>query len=111
MIEETALEFLRARLDVPALMEVPRSPPGAFVVVEKTGSGRANHIKQANIAVQSYGASLLEAAQLDDKVVEVMQDFAHLRGIGSCKLLRDYNFTDTDTRRYRYQAVFAVTYY
>ena len=111
MIEQTVLDFLSSRLDVPAMMEVPSRPPGTFVVVEKTGSGCSNHIRQASIAVQSYGATLLQAAQLDDRVIEAMAALAELPEVAACRLQRDYNFTDTDTRRYRYQAVFAVTYY
>lgn len=111
MIEDTVLEFLAEGLEVPAMLEVPDKPPGSFIVVEKTGSGCTNYIRRASIAVQSYGTTLLEAARLDDRVVERMQALVQLDGIGSCKLLRDYNFTDTDTKRYRYQAVFEVVYY
>ena len=32
-------------------------------------------------------------------------------GVGACRLVRDYNFTDTANRRYRYQAVFKIVYY
>lgn len=111
MIENAVLEFLDSRLNVATAMEVPSKPPGTFLVVEKTGSGCSNYIRKANIAVQSYGSSLLQAAQLNEKVVQTMAALPELDGIGACKLLRDYNFTDTAAKRYRYQAVFEVTYY
>lgn len=40
-----------------------------------------------------------------------MEALAELDSVGACRLVRDYNFTDTESRRYRYQAVFEITYY
>ena len=98
MIETTVLDYLRDRLGVPVTMEVPEGASGTFVVLERTGAERHDHIRRMSLAVQSYAPTLLQAAQLDDAVIEG-------------KLERDYNFTDTETKKYRYQAVFAVTYY
>ena len=103
MIETTVLDYLRDRLGVPVTMEAPEEASGTFVVLEKTGSSRQNYIRRATLAVQSYAPTLLQAAQLDDAVIEAMLALPTLE--------RDYNFTDTETKKYRYQAVFAVTYY
>lgn len=84
---------------------------GTFVVLEKTGSSRQNYIRRATLAVQSYAPTLLLAAQLDDRVIEAMLALPKLDRVAACRLERDYNFTDTETKKYRYQAVFAVTYY
>ena len=111
MIETTVLNFLSGKLRVPVLAEGPEKPPGSFAVVEKTGGGRSTGLKQATVAVQSYGETLLQAARLDDDVVEAMAELATLTGVGACRLVRDYNFTDTANRRYRYQAVFEIVYY
>ena len=40
-----------------------------------------------------------------------MLEAAALPEIGAVHLNSDYNFTDTAAKRYRYQAVFDVTYY
>ena len=111
MIETTVLDFLHDRLGVPAAMEVPEEASGTFVVVERTGAAWQDHIRRATLAVQSYAPTLLAAAQLDDAVIETMLALPELGSVAACKLERDYNFTDTETERYRYQAVFAVTYY
>ena len=79
--------------------------------LEKTGSSRQNYIRRATLAVQSYAPTLLLAAQLDDRVIEAMLALPKLDRVAACRLERDYNFTDTETKKYRYQAVFAVTYY
>jgi hypothetical protein len=111
MIETTVLDYLRDRLGVPVTMEVPEGASGTFVVLEKTGSSRQNYIRRATLAVQSYAPTLLLAAQLDDRVIEAMLALPKLDRVAACRLERDYNFTNTETKKYRYQAVFAVTYY
>lgn len=111
MIEETILNYLKSELEVPAGMEVPAEPPGRFVVVEKTGSSRTDHICRAVIAVQSYGESLLEAARLNERAKQVMEGLDELDEIAAVRLNTDCNFTDPSTKRYRYQAVFDVTHY
>lgn len=111
MIKTTVLDYLRDRLGVPVTMEVPEGASGTFVVLEKTGSSRQNYIRRATLAVQSYAPTLLLAAQLDDRVIEAMLALPKLDRVAACRLERDYNFTDTETKKYRYQAVFAVTYY
>lgn len=111
MIETTVIEFLRGRLGVPVTLEVPEGASGTFVVLERTGSSRQNLIRQVTLTAQSYAPTLLQAAQLDDRVIEAMLQITELDAVAACRLERDYNFTDTETKKYRYQAVFSVTYY
>ena len=111
MIETLAIDFLRGRLGVPVTLEVPEGASGTFVVLERTGSSRQNQIRQVTLAAQSYAPTLLQAAQLDDRVIEAMLQITELDAVAACRLERDYNFTDTETKKYRYQAVFSVTYY
>ena len=61
--------------------------------------------------MQSYGGSLYEAARLNHTVKAAMRDTVILDDVISCKLNRDYNYTDEETKRYRYQAVFDIRYY
>lgn len=111
MIEETILNYLSDALEVPVRMEVPQEPPGRFVVLEKTGTGKTNCIPRATFAVQSYGASLLEAARLNEQVKQAMESLDERDEIASVKLNTDYPYPDTRTKRYRYQAVFDITHY
>lgn len=111
MIEKTILDHLSASLDVPCGTEVPPDPPHRFVVLEKTGETRENHLKDAILAVQSYAPTLLEAATLSEAVVEAMLNAVQLPTVAAVKLNGNYNFTDTATKQYRYQAVFDVTHY
>ena len=92
--------------------EVPVNPPSEYIVIEKTASGESNKIHSAMIAVQSYSkTSLLTAASLNKAVVDAMEVMAEtVAEVYSSKLNTDYNFTDPDTKEYRYQAVFNLYY-
>lgn len=111
MIEERIIAFLTSSLSVPVYGEVPEGGSGDFVVIEKTGSSRENRVDSATIAVQSYSDSLANAAALNEVVKEAMLSMVWEADISAVRLNSDYNYTDTSTKRYRYQAVFVVTYY
>lgn len=111
MIEKTILDHLSGALDPPCCMERPAIAPDKFVLLEKTGESRENHICTAILAVQSCAPSLFEAAELNEQVKAAMFDAARLPGIAAVRMNSDYNFTDTAMKGYRYQAVFDVTHY
>ena len=111
MVELIVLNYLTNNLDVPIYMEEPENPPESYVVLEKTGSGEANHIERATMAVQSYGASLYDAAVLNGAVKSCLYEMLSLPQITSVNLNSDYNFTDPETKRYRYQGVYDIVYY
>ena len=111
MIEKLLYDFLTARIDVPVYMEMPASPPEAFVLMEKTGGGMSNHLRRATIAVQTYDASLYKTAGLNEVVKTAMLSCAELDAVARCELNSDYCYTDTTHKLYRYQAVFDVIYY
>lgn len=115
MIEIIVKEFLESNMSVPVLMEVPKDTVSQFVIIEKTGGTQQNHIPSAIITIQSYGPSKYEAAALNEEVKSWMLDgmdgIITLDSIASVELNSDYDFTDTATKRYRYQAVFNITHY
>ena len=111
MIEATVISYLASALSVPVGAELPAMLPASFVIVEKTGGGEANHIRDATIAVQSYAPTLFEAAQLNETVLTAMAGLVALPSISRCNLNTSYNFTDPTTKQYRYQAVFDIVHY
>ena len=111
MIEKIVLDYLTDTMEVPAYMEMPENPPNRFLVLEKTGSSEENLIFYATVAVQSYGKTLADAAELNEQVKAAMNQIAELPSVTRCQLNSDYNHTDTLTKRYRYQAVFDITHY
>ena len=115
MIESIVYNFLNTNMTVPVYTEIPANPPKKMIVLEKTGGSEVNFIKRSTFAIQSYGKSLYEAAELNDALKEMMMDgldgLAGLDEIVSVSLNSDYNFTDTTTKEYRYQAVFDIVHY
>lgn len=111
MIEKIILDYLTGA-GVNAVMEIPEGGVVMpYVVIEKTGGGDENHINSATVAIQSYGASLYQAALLNDQIVALMEDIVLLPEVSACELNSDYNFTDTTKKEYRYQAVYDLVYF
>ena len=110
MIEKTIYDYLVSK-NIPVYMQIPANPPEEYVLIEKTGSGKRNHIKSATIALQSYAGSLYSAAVLNERVKDAMDEAIELNDISNTSLNSDYNFTDTTTKKPRYQAVYDITHY
>ena len=112
MIEKTILDILEYSLpDVPIYMERPEEKPqGMYIIIDKTGSDLVNHLNRATIAVQSYAPALYESAQLNEAVKAILLESVSEDSISGVRLQTDYNFTDTSTKQYRYQAVFDFYY-
>lgn len=110
MIETIVLEHLTNSLEVPCYMEVPEEVEGKFVVIMKTGASVVDHISRASIAVQSYADTLYEAALLSQSVRKAMESIVTHGMVFRCSLNAEYNHTDTRTKRYRYQALFNLTF-
>jgi len=111
MIEALILTYLNAQLTEPVFLEKPAITPNRYILFEKTGSGRSNGLLSSSFAFQSYAESLYEAAVLNGKAKDAVDSLITLDEIGSVKLNSDYNFTDTVTKKYRYQAVYDIKHY
>ena len=110
MIELILKNYLGSKLNCPVLLEKPDDNTVEYVLLEKTGSSRSNHIDSATFAIQSYSGSLYEAATLNDSVKNALESIVYETEIASAKLNSDYNYTNTQTKEYRYQAVYEFTY-
>ncbi len=118
MIEEIILNYLKSTLDVPATLFKPTDQSiDEFALIEKTGSSRENYINKAQFAIQSYSDTLYGAMSLNEAVKDAMigngvdtHGITASTDIAKCSLNSDYNYTDTTTKRYRYQAVFDLVY-
>lgn len=111
IIEKYLIHYLADMLALPTYAEKPLKPPESFLVVDKLGSSVDNLIISSSVAIQSYGRSRLEAAELNEAVKRVMEVLPERPEISRCKLNSDYPYTDTETKRNRYQAVFDITHY
>lgn len=110
MIEKVILDYLGSTLTVPVYPENPDKVPVRYVLIEKTGGSKENFVHSDTFAIQSYAESLFEACNLNEEVKKAMDNIIVLDSIGKAKLNTDYNFTDTAKKKYRYQAVYDLTY-
>ena len=111
MIGVVLIEYLSGCLDDVFVGMEPPEELTDYVIVEQIGSSRNNHIVTTTYAIKSYGASLYEAMFLNERIKAVMNDFTSLNLITRVELETDYNFTDTATKQYRWQAVYDITHY
>ncbi len=111
MIELTVLNYLESKLgDIPCYLEEPETPTPTYCVIRKTGSDEENRIYEATIAILSYAPSLYEAIALNGRIVSAMQEMGPPNGVFCAKLNTDYEYTNLQTKQYRYQAIFEVYY-
>ena len=111
MVESIVKNYLQSRLNVPARLEEEDNLGKEYILIEKTESGKENHVESATLAVQSFSTSLYRAATLNERVKAAMEKIIELDDISKCELNSDYNYTDTNRKKYRYQAVFDIVYF
>lgn len=112
MIETIVLNYLKTALNpVDVGLERTENLKRKYILFEKISSSKINHLKSARLAFQSYDTSLAKAAKLNEQVKVVVENLTELNEIVSVSLDNDYNFTDTSTKEYRYQAIFDIKYY
>lgn len=121
MIERILYDYLRSTFEgsgVGVYMQIPDpdtvptlEDQAPFILIEKTGSSMENWICESTVAIQSYAGTLYKAAELNARVIDAMFGAVALDEITRVDLNSDYNFTDPETKRPRYQAVFDLTHY
>ena len=65
----------------------------------------------STFAFQSYSTSLYNASLLNELTKQAVDSLIELDDIASVRLNTDYNFTDSTTKQYRYQAVYDIKHY
>lgn len=111
MIEIVIKKFLDENLKVPSFFEHTKNLPESFVIIEKTGSGGSDYVHSATFAFQSYAPSLQKAAELNETVKKTVEQLVTVNEVSGVHHNSDYNFTDTETKKYRYQAVYDINYF
>lgn len=111
MIEVIIKNYLEPILGVPVSTEHKENDPQTFVIIERVGGGSENHVRTASVAIQSYAPTMYQAAQLHEQVLAAMDNIMVLDDIGWSSLNAEYNYTDEETKKPRYQALFDISYY
>lgn len=111
MIEKIVKKYLDEQLDVPSYFEHEKNMPESFVIIQKTGGGGSDYVRYSTFAFQSYAPSLQKAAELNEIVKKTIENLVSVNEVSGIHHNSDYNFTDTETKRYRYQAVYNINYF
>lgn len=110
LIEPIVLSYLQAKLDVPVFMEIPAHPTDTFVTIQKIDAGERDHIFAVTLEIHSYAQSKFEAAELDDKVREAMENIVELDAISASKFGGGNDAPNTSTKMYRYRSYYNLFY-
>ena len=98
-------------------MEITPGIGDEFILIEKTGSGQSTFsvssdlLTRSTFAIQSWAKSIYAAMCLNDQVKTAMLGLDSVKEVSDVELNSDYNYTDTETKHPRYQAVFDVVHY
>lgn len=111
MIEIEIRKFMTSKLECPIVFELAPKMPDKFVLIQKTGSSKRNNLLASTFAFQSYGKSMYEASLLNETVKDIVEQLVELNNVSDVSLNSDYNYTDTESKKYRYQAVFDIRHY
>lgn len=109
MIETEILNILS---EYEAYCERPPKAPKEWVLIERISQSAVLNglLYETRIAVQSYGETLLQAAELDESVKNTLLN-ADVETVTGIRLNASANFTDPETKEYRYQSVYDITHY
>lgn len=109
MIESILITELGTELNVPVYVMLPDTiPQGQFIVLDRIGHTKTNHIESYTIAVQSYGSTALSAAELNESVIETMEGLLEDDRFSRIHLNNGNMYTDTERKLNRYQSTFEI---
>lgn len=110
MIEKVILDYLKGKTSANWYLMRPKQVGTKYGLIEKTGQRKEEHITTSTFAFQSYAPTLQAAAQLSAELKDAMEHIIELDNISKSSLEGEYNFTNTEEKQPRYQAVFSVVH-
>ena len=111
MIEVVLREYLIDELSIPVYMEVPKSAPSEYVLLQLIDSGRINHVDAATFSVIVRSDSLYGAAQLRDSVKNALFDSISLSCISHADQGGEMANVDSANKVYQYELIFNFFFY
>lgn len=111
MIELELKNYLEEKTKLDVFMMLPINKPKEFISIERIGGDYENMLKSSTFAIQSWGESLFNVATLNEEIKNHLFEFTENEKVSKVKINSDYNFTDTTTKKYRYQIVAEIWHY
>ena len=111
MIELELKKHLEDRTKLDVYLMLPINKPKEFISFERIGGNYDNMLKSSTFTIQSWGESLFSVATLNERIKDYLNEFVENEKVSKVKINSDYNFTDTTTKKYRYQIVVEIWHY
>ena len=112
MIEVAIREYLADNLEnIAVLMEQPKNPPKEYILLRLADSGRINHIDAATIFVTVISDSLYAAAQLRERIKDLLFNSISLDFITHASQGSESATLDGSNHVYQYNITFNFYYY
>ena len=111
MIELIVKKYIENNLDIKVFFEFPKEKIKEFVLIDYIGSSSSNQLNSTRLAIQSYSDSLFKAASLNNRIKKILNNIIELNEISKIELDTDYNYSDKELKKYRYQAIFDIFHY
>ena len=111
MIEVALRNYLTDNVDIPVLMEHPKTSKKKYILLQLADAGQINHIDAATFFVNVYADSLYDAAEIKEKVKTLLLDAISIPGITKSTLGQEQATTDSDNHLYLYNLTFNFYYY
>lgn len=94
---------------VDVYLETPETLPASFIVFRLADRGKENQINAVTLEMMSYAPSKYEAALLDEKLRDAMDNIITLPDI-SCRFGGGNDSPDTSLKKYRYRCYYNLYY-
>lgn len=113
MIETLIRQYIAGNTSLPVYLEEPEDKPPEYILIQKTGmSIEERKVCESSFAVQTFGISKYTAARISYDVLNFMLEIDSLPEVTNIDVNSGpYDFTDSQTHRYRYQTIYDIAHY
>lgn len=111
MIEIIIREYLESVLDVPVLLEVPKSVPSSYVLMRILDASETNHICAATFSFDITDTSLYKASILTESVRDALDGITILDSVSKAFMGGESSDIDSANKTYQYTLTYNFIYY
>jgi len=111
LFEEVLLKYMNQNMKIKSYTERSSSQEDEFYVIDRIGGSSNRSYDTSTIAIQSYAKTKYRAAKNDEAMRKCILEMVSLDNILNVELNSFYDYTDTNTKNFRYQSVFEFKHY
>ena len=111
MVDVDILNRLNALLSLNVYMEKPKDAPEEFYVIQFVKGGNQHGLAEMSIIAQSYGKTMYRACDMNKDMEAALESLISEEYIRDISRNGSYPYNKPDTKQYRYQCLFDVSYY